>query len=366
MATQSSASTSNPSSSSAAAASSSPSTASPSLSCGDTHYGHDDDKVNHLRQEKLWMKDPKYFTKIKISPSAITKMMIHSQFGVEKGTKKNGKPIEVMGILIGRPDYEDKHCFIISDAQPLPIEGFETRVIADSEEVINHMIGLGDSYELSRKERFCGWYHTHPFEVGVNSHCFLSSTDISTQLQWQRTEDNNGYPWLAIVIDPLRSMAKGHPELAAFRAYPPEYNAPSFQTPDGEYVTDERVRIEKWGICWNRFYKLEVEYFISTLAQTTLGILKNNFLWQNIYMTSQNKEIENQKRLCERISTITSKLDIVGSAKGAGSGGGGNMSSGNKESGGVLGVSTKQGEALAMELCQSSVVELSKNIAFNC
>lgn len=45
-----------------------------------------------------------------------------------------------------------------------------------------------------------GWYHSHPFDVEVHSHCFLSSTDISTQLSWQRAEDPHGNPWLAIVV----------------------------------------------------------------------------------------------------------------------------------------------------------------------
>ena len=56
-------------------------------------------------------------------------MMMHGQSGVEKGIKKSGKPVEVMGLLLGRPDVDDPHMFIISDAQALPIEGFETRVI---------------------------------------------------------------------------------------------------------------------------------------------------------------------------------------------------------------------------------------------
>ena len=51
---------------------------------------------------------------------------------------------------------------------------------------------LGESNEKSRKEKFCGWYHTHPFDVDENSHCFLSNTDITTQLQWQRGEDPHG------------------------------------------------------------------------------------------------------------------------------------------------------------------------------
>jgi COP9 signalosome complex subunit 5 len=102
------------------------------------------------------MADPKYFKKVKISPSATIKMMMHGQSGVEKGIKKSGKPIEVMGLLLGRPDTEEAGCLVISDAQALPIEGFETRVVADDENVINYMIDLGDTNELSRKEKFCG------------------------------------------------------------------------------------------------------------------------------------------------------------------------------------------------------------------
>lgn len=53
-----------------------------------------------------------------------------------------------------------------------------------------------------------GWYHSHPFDVEVHSHCFLSSTDISTQLSWQRAEDPHGNPWLAIVVSVIRIMLK--------------------------------------------------------------------------------------------------------------------------------------------------------------
>lgn len=45
-----------------------------------------------------------------------------------------------------------------------------------------------------------GWYHSHPFDVGVHSHCFFSSTDVSTQLAWQRSEDPHGNPWVGIVV----------------------------------------------------------------------------------------------------------------------------------------------------------------------
>ena len=154
-------------------------------------------------------------------------------------------------------------------------------------------------------------------------------------MQWQRSEDPHGNPFLAIVIDPLRSLAKGRPEMMSFRVYPPDYNPPLNQTPDGTFVTDDRVRVEKWGeflllqllcptrneialkgsaaafpnsslrlllyythqffistacsssgACWSRYYRLETSYYMSSLAMNTLGILKNNFLWQNAFTST--------------------------------------------------------------------------------
>jgi COP9 signalosome complex subunit 5 len=141
----------------------------------------------------------RYFRKVKVSPSAAMKMLMHANSGVDKGIKKGGKPVEVMGMLLGRPDTEARS-LIVTDVFPLPIEGAETKVLADDEEVTNYMIELGESLEATRKERFMGWYHSHPFDVEAHSHCFLSSTDLSTQLAWQRAEDPHGNPWLAIVV----------------------------------------------------------------------------------------------------------------------------------------------------------------------
>ena len=205
----------------------------------DCFYGIDDEKLAVVRANKEWMSDPKFCSNVKVSPSATIKMMMHGNSGVNKGIKSSGKPVEVMGLLLGHPDPNDPHTIIVSGAQPLPIEGMETRVVADDENVINYMIALGEINEHSTKETFCGWYHTHPFEVEVNSHCYLSGTDVSTQLQWQRAEDPHGNPWVSIVLDPLRSLAKGKPEMMAFRVYPPDYTAPPNEVPDGSIITDD-------------------------------------------------------------------------------------------------------------------------------
>jgi COP9 signalosome complex subunit 5 len=83
--------------------------------------------------------------------------MMHCQSGVDKGIAKGGNPIEVMGMLLGRPDPDTPRTLVVTDAFPLPIEGFETRVIADDQDVVNHMILLGECLEVTRKEKFMGW-----------------------------------------------------------------------------------------------------------------------------------------------------------------------------------------------------------------
>ena len=170
-----------------------------------------------------------------------------------------------------------------------------------------------------------GWYHSHPFDVGINSHCFLSQTDLTTQLQWQRAEDPHGNPFLAVVIDPLRSLAKNVPEMKAFRAYPPEYNSPvTNECPDGSVIANEQVRLERWGSCWSRYYELGVETYMSGSARNVMGILTNNFLWMRTLGSTPMLETENRDRFPDRVASAAEKvrdLDLV-KHRGAGRGGG--------------------------------------------
>eukprot|EP00934_Nitzschia_sp_Nitz4_P005105 Nitzschia sp. Nitz4//scaffold173_size47512//5875//7002//NITZ4_007152-RA/size47512-processed-gene-0.32-mRNA-1//-1//CDS//3329538784//5095//frame0 len=244
------------------------------------YYACDQEKLEKLQSEKPWMKDPKYFKAVAVAPSAIMKMTMHCARGVDKGIAKCGNPIEVMGLLLGRPDPLHPTTLIVTDAFPLPIEGFETRVIADDEGVVNHMIALNESLEGFRNEKFMGWYHSHPFDLGDHSHCYLSQTDLSTQLQWQRAEDPHGNPFVAMVLDPLRSSHLGVPEIKAFRVYPPEYQSSiEFECPDGSVQRSEQSRLELWGSCWNRYYELSVEYYMSSTSRSVLNSLTQDYLW---------------------------------------------------------------------------------------
>lgn len=281
------------------------------VSSDQRYYACDKDQLQTLQKEKPWMKNPKHFSKVAVSPSAIMKMVMHCARGVEKGIAKGGNPIEVMGLLLGRPDPLQPTTLIVTDAFPLPIEGFETRVIADDQAVVNHMIALNESLEQSRNEKFMGWYHSHPFDLGDHSHCFLSQTDLSTQLQWQRAEDPHGNPFVAMVLDPLRSTHTGIPEIKAFRAFPPEYQSPvAFECPDGSVEHSEQLRLEHWGSCWNRYYELGVEYYMSSTSRTILGALTQNYLW-----------ISNLKRSVDPQETVQQLDTIAASATKAAGGG---------------------------------------------
>ena len=62
-----------------------------------------------------------------------------------------------------------------------------------------------------RLENMVGWYHSHP---GYG--CWLSGIDCQTQMTQQMFQE----PFLALVIDPHRTIAAGKVELGAFRTYP--------------------------------------------------------------------------------------------------------------------------------------------------
>ena len=195
------------------------------------------------------------------------------------------------------------------------------RVIADDEDVVNYMIKLTESIERTRSERVMGWYHSHPFDVSLHSHCFLSQTDMTTQLQWQRSEDPHGNPFLAVVVDPLRSLAKGVPTLKAFRAYPPEYSSPvPNECPNGAVVPEEQARLEMWGSCWSRYYELDVEYFMSGSARNVMSILTHNFLWMKTLGTTPMLEAENRARFPERVVAAAEKVRTLDVARGGAAG----------------------------------------------
>ena len=73
--------------------------------------------------------------------------------------------------------------------------------------------------KVGRLENMIGWYHSHP---GYG--CWLSGIDVGTQATQQMYQE----PFLAIVIDPHRTIAAGKVEIGAFRTYPEVRDSISF------------------------------------------------------------------------------------------------------------------------------------------
>lgn len=117
---------------------------------------------------------------------------------------RSGGQIEVMGLLQGRAQADGT--FVVLDCFALPVEGTETRVNAQAE-AYEYMVAFVDASRKAGKgatHNVVGWYHSHP---GYG--CWLSGIDVGTQMLNQTYQE----PWLAVVVDPVRTMASGKVEV---------------------------------------------------------------------------------------------------------------------------------------------------------
>ena len=344
-------------------------------------YIVDKEALAAVRKAKSWHEgqgttSPKYFKRAVISAAATVKMLQHAIRGVDKGmASENGMPHEIMGLIIGRPstDPQDPHYLVVTDAFPLPVDGVETRVEA-GDEAMNFMVGLSDSLELTREECIMGWYHSHPFDVGETPQWFFSAVDCQNNLAWQKNEDAQGNPWLGLVIDPLRSIAKGKPEIGAFRSFLPAYTQVPELSPSGEAVVDKAAVVKRWGHCWNRYYCLEVDYFMSDLTRRVVKVLSKNFLWMSVLSTSLKNEREYRDRFSDRVNAIAGKIENASSrsrsgpistgipSSMSGTGGMGKKSEGNKES--SLGDACVRANDIAVESSLHDITQVSKQTLF--
>lgn len=142
-----------------------------------------------------------------------------------------------MGLLQGRVENDT---FVVVDSFRLPVQGTETRVNA-GEEANEYMIQYTEQNELTRfsNHLVIGWYHSHP---GYG--CWLSGIDVSTQALYQEHQD----PFLAIVIDPLKTKESSRVEIGAFRTLPIGTENAS---PD---------RVDEFGVHSGKYYSLKIKY----------------------------------------------------------------------------------------------------------
>ncbi|CED83606.1 COP9 signalosome, subunit CSN5 [Phaffia rhodozyma] len=252
------------------------------LDPSDEIFLYDSEEQKAIDRAAPWKQDPNYFTEVRISAIALIKMVIHA---------RSGGIYEIMGLMQGKVV---GRTFCIMDTFALPVQGTETRVNAQAEAdgyMVDHLSG---SKQVDRPENVVGWYHSHP---GYG--CWLSGIDVSTQFTNQQYQD----PWLAVVIDPNRTISAGKVDIGAFRTYPEGYKSSSSSS---AYQSVPLDKIEDFGVHANEYYPLKVSYFKSSLDTKLLDLL-----WEKYWVkTLSNSPLVTGRAFhVEQLGDLAAKLD---------------------------------------------------------
>ncbi|XP_009103210.1 COP9 signalosome complex subunit 5a [Brassica rapa] len=255
----------------------------PADSSSDNIFHYDGAAHAKVLKEKPWATDPNYFKRVQISALALLKMVVHA---------RSGGTIEIMGLMQGKTDGDT---IIVMDAFALPVEGTETRVNAQAD-AYEYMVEYSQTNKLAgRLENVVGWYHSHP---GYG--CWLSGIDVSTQMLNQQYQE----PFLAVVIDPTRTVSAGKVEIGAFRTYPEGHKISDDHV--SEYQTIPLNKIEDFGVHCKQYYSLDITYFKSSLDSHLLDLLWNKY-WVNTL--SSSPLLGNGDYVAGQISDLAEKLD---------------------------------------------------------
>jgi len=253
------------------------------VSTVDEIYRYDRKQQQDILTTKPWERDPHFFKDIKISALALLKMVMHA---------RSGGTLEIMGLLLGKVD---GNSMIVMDSFALPVEGTETRVNAQAQ-AYEYMTAYIEAAKLvGRMENAIGWYHSHP---GYG--CWLSGIDVSTQQLNQSYQE----PFVAIVVDPTRTISAGKVCLGAFRTYPKGYKPPNEEP--SEYQTIPLNKIEDFGVHCKQYYALDVTYFKSALDRRLLDSLWNKY-WVNTL--SSTSLLTNAEYTTGQIFDLSEKLE---------------------------------------------------------
>ncbi|KHJ34882.1 putative cop9 signalosome complex subunit 5 [Erysiphe necator] len=255
----------------------------------DALYAYDTEEQKAISNANPWKTDPSYFKNVRISAVALLKMVMHA---------RSGNSIEIMGLMQGKIEGDT---FIVTDAFRLPVEGTETRVNAQDEANEYMVRYLQACREQGKLENAVGWYHSHP---GYG--CWLSGIDVSTQHIQQSFSD----PFLAVVIDPDRTISAGKVEIGAFRTYPENYKAAESSTNDG-YQTIPLSKIEDFGAHSSRYYSLQISHYKSSLDTYLLELLWNKYWVQTL---SQSPLFTNRAYNCKQMLDLSTKINVLSSS----------------------------------------------------
>ena len=294
----------------------------------DSLYRYDPSSQKAQQDAKPWRTDPHHFKSIRISAVALIKMVMHA---------RSGGDIEVMGLMQG---YVSGDAFVVTDAFRLPVEGTETRVNAQ-ESANEYMVSyLERSRNAGQLENAVGWYHSHP---GYG--CWLSGIDVGTQMNQQMFQD----PFVAVVIDPDRTISAGRVEIGAFRTIPENRRAEGGGRAgdDDGFQNIPLAKVEDFGAYASHYYALEVAHFKSSLDARLLEALWNKY-W--VGTLSSSPHFANRDYGTRQIADLAMKIRQADKAVGQRSRGvGGPMEPSQKSKDDQLGKVVMAGDKIVAE-----------------
>ncbi|KAI7863460.1 JAB1/Mov34/MPN/PAD-1 ubiquitin protease-domain-containing protein [Spinellus fusiger] len=303
----------------------------------DKIYYYDEQLYKDNVARQPWKNDPHHYKRVEISAIALIKMVMHA---------RSGGNIEIMGLMQGKVSGNTMY---IMDAFALPVEGTETRVNAQNEAYEYMVTYMEKAKQAGRMENAIGWYHSHP---GYG--CWLSGIDVSTQMLNQQYQE----PWVAVVIDPNRTMSAGKVDIGAFRTYPKDYKHIGDGT--SEYQTIPLDKIEDFGVHAKSYYPLEIAHFKSTLDTHLLDVLWNKY-WVNTL--SQSPLLTNRDYSTRQMTDLAEKLKQTNEKMKGRMGGYYGDRKKNEES--QLSKVTKDSAKIAVEAVHGMISQVLKDSLFN-
>mmetsp|Transcript_2266 Transcript_2266/g.7049 ORF Transcript_2266/g.7049 Transcript_2266/m.7049 type:complete len:366 (-) Transcript_2266:104-1201(-) len=275
----------------------------------DAYWRVDPAKSKTLMKEAPWKNNVRYFERVHISALALIKIVMHAKTGQGKAgviSQDKSNWVEVMGLLQGH--FREKE-FIITDSFALPVEANEVECsLGEAAQV--YMINYCETQTRLGKpdDRTVGWYHSHP---GYS--CYLSGTDVPTQQTNQTHQD----PYIALVVDPVQTLATGRVEIKAFRTFPPgheESGGAGGADWDGEGVPE--AKIKEFGAHFAKYYEVPIHVFRSEADAVELDLLWNKYWMQTLaaspLATNRHFTDGRLEQLVRRIDTAESQMQRGG------------------------------------------------------
>ncbi|AXA48800.1 COP9 signalosome complex subunit 5 [Malassezia restricta] len=255
-------------------------------------YAQDPSAYQALLHKAPWRQDPRYFQRVCISVMALLKMVLHAQ---------SGGDLEVMGLMQGHVRGDTIY---VLDAFPLPVHGTETRVNAQNEAYEYMVMYLEACRSVHRPEHAIGWYHSHP---GYG--CWLSGIDVQTQRTNQQQD-----PFVAVVIDPWRTMSTGHVDIGAFRTWPLDQpsTAPDTTAPPPRLPAH---KIDDYGAHASQYYELDVQ-FIKIAADRPLYDQLWQQYWAQVLCSPPNASLQPLHELGTRLGEIAATIESTSTMPG--------------------------------------------------